>query len=1463
MNYQRIFHQMISLPNGEVFVVGGNTTGEKFVDSGSVFQTEIWNPQSGDWRLTASISVPRDYHSTALLMTDGRVIVAGGGYHPSDPNSGGTHQDAQIYSPPYLFSADGQPAARPTIQADFNDIGYGQNFEVSTSGNVSYFSLIKMSSTTHAVNTDARFFKPSFTALGGGRFSLAMHENPNVATPGYWMLFAIDDDGVPSVAEVIKVSHDADDPNNGQPPVVNEIDPSPQIAGQAISYTAVASGFGLNYRWNFGDGTGDSATTPQPGIAHTFAAPGRYIVSVTVTTPEGQEAVETFTQIVHGSLTTGKPVASSGITELPDGSEVWTVNPDNNSVGVIRTSSLSRIAVIPVGQDPRSLAVAPDGRVWVVNKAGATISIINATSKTVEQTVQLDTASRPHGIVFNSHSAYVTLEGTGTLVQLNANTGAERRRVFAGDFPRHLSLRSGGDRLFVNAFITPKVPGEEGASPDVAGQGGEVRIYSTTSNALTLVRTVKLAHINRTPSETEGPGIPNYLGPAIISPDGTNAWIPSKQDNILGGTLRSGTPLAFDQSVRAITSIINLGNETEELASRIDHDNASVASNAAFDPYGLTLFVSLEGNRQISILDAVTRLEIGRFDTGRAPQGVLMSESDNRLYVHNFMDRSVTVYDVSDVVLNGSTDVTLLATIDNSSGEQLSANVLLGKQLFYDARDDRLASLDYMSCASCHNEGGHDGRVWDFTSLGEGVRNTISLRGTGGDAHGLLHWSANFDELQDFEKQIRDFAGGTGLMSDTQFFAGTREEPLGDPKAGISPDLDALAEYMRSLSTPLTSPYRAASGNLTGDANNGRTLFQSKGCAACHSGERFTDSGSSPLLHDIGTLTAASGTRLDGALNGIDTPTLLSAWHTAPYLHDGSANTLADAISAHDGLALTSLELAQLASFVAELSPSDAIEQPGCEAPIYDAATDRALIVWRDCDNIVHVVGAGGNDSASYGGIVTSVEDFTTVTEHSMESSDTLIQSPQNRLAFDISLGGIYIDEFRYQVTDDAASCIAVTDRSAGTVILAGSDRVPVTSPFNPVTFQSCAPPADNGCGSPNVDPLVDSGVYVWKECTTGDWNLMLTGESGGSTVLAGGSISSELGLVSVVPQTLELSDSLVTDDPARAGFDLRTSFPYEDRFSFESQLNDNVCVSLDALSPGYSVFAGPDRTPVSDSFNPETLESCTPPTVQCDPPSYDPGNERALFTWIDCAGDLHLVGTGAAATAQYVGHIYSDTDFTSVQASSFEPSDTLTVVQPNDVFFDMSMGGIWIDEVIVNPTSDAVMCIDINAQSTGTQLFAGADRTPVTSPFNPVTLESCTPPNGQCTVHSVDPAIDEGFYIWRDCSGNWTVTVTGASATGSAANYVGTITASTGFNQVTPLSVEASDSVATTTTQVLEFNLITAFPWEDTFEFSVDEAADLCVTITEMPPTLERFASADRTPVAFSFDPVTLGSCL
>ena len=158
-----------------------------------------------------------------------------------------------------------------------------------------------------------------------------------------------------------------------------------------------------------------------------------------------------------------------------------------------------------------------------------------------------------------------------------------------------------------------------------------------------------------------------------------------------------------------------------------------------------------------------TASQIFRLNVGRAPQGLALSADGNRLYVNNFMDRTVSVFDISALLVEGIADVPLVATWSPVASEKLSPQVLLGKQLFYDAKDPRLALHSYLSCASCHNDGGHDGRVWDLTGFGEGLRNTVSLRGRAG-AQGSLHWSNNFDEVQDFEGQIRNLAGGSGLM---------------------------------------------------------------------------------------------------------------------------------------------------------------------------------------------------------------------------------------------------------------------------------------------------------------------------------------------------------------------------------------------------------------------------------------------------------------------------------------------------------------------------------------------------------------------------------------------------------------------------------------------------------------------------------------------------------------------------
>ena len=221
-------------------------------------------------------------------------------------------------------------------------------------------------------------------------------------------------------------------------------------------------------------------------------------------------------------------------------------------------------------------------------------------------------------------------------------------------------------------------------------------------------------------------------------------------------------------------------------------------------------------------METFSHFEIGRVGAGRAPQGLVVSPDGQRLYVDDFMDRTVSVFSLADLNAYDEPMLPKIAVIAKGSAEQLTPAVLLGKKIFYDAADPRLALESYMACASCHNDGDQDGRVWDFAQFGEGMRNTITLRGHG-VGHGRLHWSANFDEVQDFEGQIRGFTRGTGLMSNADFAA--TSVPLGAPKAGLSADLDALAAYVGSLGTAGRSPHRAADGSLTADALAGREVF--------------------------------------------------------------------------------------------------------------------------------------------------------------------------------------------------------------------------------------------------------------------------------------------------------------------------------------------------------------------------------------------------------------------------------------------------------------------------------------------------------------------------------------------------------------------------------------------------------------------------------------------------------------
>jgi YVTN family beta-propeller protein len=1007
LTYQRRLGVATVLADGKVLATGGSR--EWNVLNTVAYEAEMWNPATGQWTRGAAAQRARLYHSVALLLPDATVMVGGGG--APGPQSNLNHE---IFYPPYLFNNDATEATRPVIASAPTVVDPGRTVPVSVSHNrpVARVSFVKSGSVTHGWNMDQRFVDLPFNNQAG-QLSVQIPGRASDVPPGMWMIFVIDDAGVPSVAKMVRVnvaaaldtavvpsvnspgnqsstvgaavnvSLTATDPNSdpltysasslppglsinsttgvisGTPTAAGTysvtvavtdgynssnttfgwsvagsavplalsapVPVAPTVSGSNATFNASATGTNPRYSWNFGDGSATTAYAFMGAATHSYAAPGIYYVTVTVTDDSGATQSQTVMHQVFFASTAHAPSISSSIAyESRTGAtaRVWVVNADNDSVSVFDTATHARVAEIAVGAAPRSLAIAPDGSVWVTNKQSASVSVISAATLAVARTIALPRGSQPFGIAIArySSSALVALEGTGQLVKLSTSGFNTTGTLTVGANARHVAVAADGSTAYVTRFITPPLTGESTAAVNTASGGGQVAVVD--SNAMSALRTIVLAHSNVPDAENQGRGIPNYLGATAISPDGTQAFVPSKMDNIARGTTRDGQVLNFQNTVRAISSRVVLGSQSEDLAARIDHDNASVASAAAFDPLGVYLFVALETSREVAVLDAHRRNQILRIDVGRAPQGVLVSPDRSTLYVHNFMDRSLGVYDLRPLIDEARAAVPLLAAIGSVASERLAANVLRGKQHFYDARDTRLARDRYMSCASCHNDGAADGRVWDLRAQGEGLRNTISLRGRAGSM-GRLHWSNNFDEVQDFEGQIRSLAGGTGLMDNATYFAGTRSEPLGSTKAGLSPDLDALAAYVSSLSAFDASPQRPSATTLSALASEGRQVFVNANCASCHSGAAFSRSAvGNPA--DVGTIKSTSGQRLYATLAGIDVPTLRDLWATAPYLHDGSAATIDAAIAAHAGHGLGSADVSRLAAYVRELGGDEA-----------------------------------------------------------------------------------------------------------------------------------------------------------------------------------------------------------------------------------------------------------------------------------------------------------------------------------------------------------------------------------------------------------------------------------------------------------------------------------------------------------------------------------------------------------
>jgi hypothetical protein len=216
MNFARYYCYAVILPDRSIFVCGGRVgTADMSMGAGgmpamggqgqapmdpshdplAILDTEVFDYATETWKTAAKMTVDRLYHSNAILLPDGRVMACG-----SNPARRTNELRIEIYHPPYLFRT-----SRPTVTKCPDAIGYDSSFQIGTRSEreIGAVALIRPAATTHCVNTEQRYVGLDFLATNSNTITARVPGNKNLAPPGYYMLFVVNEDGVPSVGEFV------------------------------------------------------------------------------------------------------------------------------------------------------------------------------------------------------------------------------------------------------------------------------------------------------------------------------------------------------------------------------------------------------------------------------------------------------------------------------------------------------------------------------------------------------------------------------------------------------------------------------------------------------------------------------------------------------------------------------------------------------------------------------------------------------------------------------------------------------------------------------------------------------------------------------------------------------------------------------------------------------------------------------------------------------------------------------------------------------------------------------------------------------------------------------------------------------------------------------------------------------------------------------------------------------------
>ena len=614
----------------------------------------------------------------------------------------------------------------------------------------------------------------------------------------------------------------------------------------------------------------------------------------------------------------------------------------------------SGAASLPVPPHSGSLAVSPDGtRLYVVHPDADSVTILDAQKRSIVQEVMLgdappavdptseryDPAIAPRALALDpgASTLYVTGQRSGMLYAVDAVKGTIRGSVAVGAEPIGVLVSADGGQVFVacsqddqvvavdsktltisGSVATPRKPWALAFAPDGAtllvthllGPG----VTALATNPLALATTWSLPDGPPQGDPTEPHGQVRGIYDVAVRPGSQEVWVA----HLMLGTDTPQPTLAFNMTVFPALSILDGASGTQLARLTVSDTSVSTGGSGAFGDItsgpralafsddGKYLFVTDTDSEDLLAVDNTQRIEatIVRPLPGHLPEGVVWH--DGEVYVQERNSEDIAAFKTTE------TPTGLTIALDGPAFASLASDPMppdlrLGQKLFYSANSDDvpITQNHWVACATCHLEGRSDAVTWLFE---QGPRDTPTNAGGTLDT-GFLFRTADRTQVQDYWKTIDVEQGGSFNIHN----------------ASQVPLLDALADFVNdAIPTPVpptTDPTLVARGAV---------VFDQVGCAGCHVGPAKTDSGmgnaalaagdatqalSGPivasvtpggvLLHDVGTCVTngpwpdAVHDDLDGDPRpscAFDTPALRGLVDSAPYFHDGSAATLADVL---------------------------------------------------------------------------------------------------------------------------------------------------------------------------------------------------------------------------------------------------------------------------------------------------------------------------------------------------------------------------------------------------------------------------------------------------------------------------------------------------------------------------------------------------------------------------------------